>query len=73
MEVFGFSILSSVLGLLGGGWLALKFLAPKTKWEWDDRIVDIIEGEAETLGVDPDELAKKSTGRLKKTIIKKAS
>lgn len=73
MEIFGASVLTLAIGLLGGLWFALKFLAPKTEWEWDDRIVDIVEGAAETLNVDPDELAKKSTGKLKKVLIKKVS
>jgi len=70
MEVFGISILSLVLGVLGGAFLGLKWLAPKTEAKWDDSIIDVVEGVAETMGVDPDELAGKSLGRLKKKILK---
>ena len=70
MELFGISVISLVLGIIGGGWLALKGLAPKTEAKWDDSIVDVIEGIANTLEVDPDELAKKSLGKLKDKTIK---
>jgi len=70
MELFGISVISLVLGIIGGGWLALKWFAPKTEAKWDDSIVDVIEGIANTLEVDPDELAKKSLGKLKDKTIK---
>jgi hypothetical protein len=71
MEVFGISIITLILGLLAGAWMALKWAAPKTSAEWDDSIVDVVEGACSTLGVDPDDLAKMSLGRLKSKIVKK--
>jgi hypothetical protein len=71
MELFGISIVTLVLGLLAGAWMALKWAAPKTSVEWDDSIVDVIEGACATMGMDPDELAEKSLGRLKSRIVKK--
>jgi len=70
MEIFGISILTLILGLLAGGFLGLKWLAPKTEAKWDDSIIDVVEGACDTLGVDPDELAKKSLGRLKRKVLK---
>jgi len=52
-------------------WIMLKVIAPKTETKWDDRIVDIIEGMASEANLDLDEIAKKSTGKLKEQIIKK--
>jgi hypothetical protein len=64
-------IVSVVVAVLAGAFLALKAAAPKTKTEWDDKVVDVIEGIAKELGVDPDELAAKSVGKLKKEVVKK--
>ncbi len=52
-------------------WILLKTIAPKTETKWDDKIVDIIEGMAAEADIDIDEIAKKSTGKLKEQIIKK--
>lgn len=70
ISLLGVPLLTLGLGVLGGGYLALKFIAPKTEAKWDDQILDVVEGAADTLGVDPEELAKKSAGRLKKKLIK---
>jgi hypothetical protein len=73
MEVFmGFElIVAAVVSILAGAFLTLKAVAPKTETKWDDRIVDVVEGIAKELGVDPDELASKSVNKLKKEIVKK--
>ena len=71
MEFMGISLITLIAGLLAGGFLALKWGAPKTSAEWDDSIVDVIEGTCDALGVDPDELAKRSLGRLKSKFVKK--
>ena len=70
MEIMGISLITLGLGVLGGAFLALKWLAPKTEAKWDDSVLDVVEGACGTLGVDPDELAKKSLGRLKKKVVK---
>lgn len=61
-----------VLGILGFAWMWIKKNADDTKQEWDDSIVDMVEGLSNELGFDPDELARKSTGKLKKRVIKEA-
>jgi len=65
------SITTIVLGVLGCVFLITKRIAPKTETKWDDHLVDVIEGISETVGVDPDEAAKRSAGKLKKRIIRK--
>lgn len=63
-------IVTIIAGLLGVAWLGLQFIKNKTKTEWDDKIVDIVEGIASTLDINPDQLAYKSTGKLKEQVIK---
>lgn len=70
MEIMGISVITLVLGVLAGAYMAVKWIAPKTETKWDDSIIDVIEGACDTLGVDPDELAKKSLGRLKRKVLK---
>lgn len=70
MEIFGISILTLILGILAGIFLALKRVAPKTEAKWDDSIIDTVEGVCDTIGVDPDELAQKSLGKLKRKVLK---
>lgn len=69
IEVLGVGLLTLVLGVLGGGFLALRLFAPRTETQWDDRLVDVVEGVANHLELDPDELAKKSYGKLKKAVV----
>ncbi len=67
-------LISGISGFIIGVsllWIMLKVIAPKTETKWDDRIVDIIEGMAAETNIDIDEIAKKSTGKLKEQIIKK--
>lgn len=71
MEVMGISVLTIALAVLAGIYLGLKFIAPRTKVEWDDSIIDVVEGAADVLGVDPEELAKRSLGKLKAKVVKK--
>lgn len=59
-----------VMGCLGAAWLLLRYFEKRTETEWDDRLVDVIEGLASTAGIDPDELARRSTGALKNRIVK---
>ena len=70
MEFLGMSIITIILGVAGGVWLTLKFVAPRTENEWDDRFVDIVEGLCEENGIDDEELARKATGKLKRKIVK---
>ena len=70
MELFGSGIGGFIIGA-ALVWIFLKTVAPKTETKWDDKIVDIIEGMAAESNIDIDEIAKKSTGKLKEQIIKK--
>lgn len=69
METIGISALTLILGVFGGGFFVLKFMAPKTETKWDDKALDVIEGVANHLELDPDQLAAKSYGKLKKELI----
>lgn len=52
-------------------WLILREVAPKTKWDWDDDVLNVVEGLIEQAGYDPDALAKKARGKLKKRLQEK--
>jgi hypothetical protein len=65
MEILGISVIVLVLGLLGYVWKLRKMITDLVPGEYDDQVVDTIEGLAEQLGVDVDELAAKSRGKLK--------
>jgi hypothetical protein len=69
LETIGVSALTLVLGIFGGGFFVLRFAAPRTETTWDDKALDVIEGVANYLELDPDELAAKSYGNLKKKLI----
>lgn len=69
-DLFGIPLITLAIGAIAGLFLALKWLAPKTEAKWDDSIVDVVEGACDALGVDPDEVAKRSLGKLKKKVIK---
>jgi len=71
MEIIGISAITLGAGIAGGIFLGAKWLAPKTDTKWDDKAVDIIEGAANMLGVSPDDLAERSTGKLKEEVVKK--
>lgn len=71
MEFMGLSIVMIVPAVAAGAWLGLKVLAPRTEAKWDDQLIDIVEGTAEALNVNPDDLAHKSLGRLKQKIVKR--
>lgn len=71
MEVFGISISVAAICLVLGGFLGVRFLAPRTEAKWDDKVLDQLEGLFTVMGVDPDEAAKKSFGKLKSQILKK--
>lgn len=45
-------------------WLIFREVAPKTKWDWDDTVLEVIEGLLEQGGYDPDKLARKSSRNL---------
>jgi len=68
MEIFDISLLVILFGLLGYVWKLRKQITGLIPGTVDDSIVDTLEGAAEALGVDVDELAKKSRGRLKERI-----
>ena len=70
MEIFGIGLITLILGALGGGFIALKVIAPRTEAKWDDKILDVIEGVTNHLELDADDLAATSLGKLKKQIIK---
>lgn len=71
MEIFDISILVIVFGLLGYVWKLRKQITDIIPGQVDDQIVDTLEGAAEALGIDVDELAQKSRGKLKKRIQEK--
>lgn len=57
-----FSIGLSVVALL---WLAFREIAPKTSWKWDDKLVNMLDGVSETVGVEPKDLLKRGAVRRK--------
>jgi len=73
MNIFGISSLIIVLGLLGYVWKLRNKIVNLIPGKKDDEVLDVIEGAADQLGVDMDELAKKSRGRLKKKFKEKSS
>lgn len=58
-----------VAGLLGFIWLYISTNAARTAAKWDDKLVDIVEGLADNFGLDPDDLARQSTGVLKDKVV----
>ncbi len=72
-EVMGIEIGLAEIALLALllGWAVLKRMAPRTKTQWDDRLVDVVEGTADAIGLDPDALADRAKGRLKAKIVRK--
>ena len=71
MEILGISAVVIALGVAGYVWKFRKTVTDTIPGKTDDKVLDTIEGVAETLEVDVDELAKKSRGRLKKELGKK--
>jgi len=71
MEFLGIPIIVLVLGLLGYIWKLRKQITSLIPGKTDEQVVDTVEGVCEQLGVDPDEVAKKSRGNLKKQLFGK--
>lgn len=70
MDIFGISIFVIVFGLAGYIWKLRKQITTVIPGKTDDKIVDTVEGICEEYGLNPDEIAKKSRGKLKKEIFK---
>lgn len=65
---FVINLIQIIIGFLGGGYLTLKIIAPRTKTKKDDHLLDTIDGICNEFNIDPDIMAKKSLGRLKKKL-----
>lgn len=72
MEIFSFGTLVVFLvGLFGYVWKLRNQITTLIPGQKDEKIVDTVEGLCEEYGVDIDEIAKKSRGRLKKQLFNK--
>lgn len=70
-EILDVSLIVIVLGLLGYVWKLRKQITSLIPGEMDEKVLDMIEGAADSLGIDVEDLAKKSRGKLKNQVKKK--
>lgn len=70
VEFFGIGLGVIVLGLVGYIWKLRKYIVKVLPWVNKDTL-DTVEGMADHFGLDVDELAKKSRGKLKNKVQEK--